>query len=207
MFVGGIDTSSTALEWLMVEVIKNPNIMKRAQEEMRRVVGKKSKIDRNCINQMDYLKCILKETLRLHLSAPLSVPWETSASVKFGGYDISPKTWVFLNILAIQRDPKVWEGPEEFLPERFEDNLVDFKGQDFEFIPFGGGKRGCSELTFSVPSVEYVVPKILCWFDWKLPSISVDGEDLDMSESNGLIVTKKIPLHLVPILHSPSSMH
>jgi cytochrome P450 len=74
MFVGGSDTTSTTLEWLMAELIKNPNIMKRVQKEVRKVVGQKSKIDANDINQMDYLKYILKETLRLHPPAPLSIP-------------------------------------------------------------------------------------------------------------------------------------
>jgi cytochrome P450 len=60
----------------MAKLIKNPNIMKRAQEDVRRVVVKKSKIDGNYINEMDYLKCIHKETLRLHPPAPLSVPRE-----------------------------------------------------------------------------------------------------------------------------------
>jgi cytochrome P450 len=74
MFVGGTESSSTALEWLMAELIKNPNIMKKAQEEVRKVMSKKSKIDMNDINKMDYLKCIIKETLRLHPPAPLPVP-------------------------------------------------------------------------------------------------------------------------------------
>ncbi|KAE8009552.1 hypothetical protein FH972_005983 [Carpinus fangiana] len=203
MFVGGTDTTSTTLEWLMAELIKHPNVMKRAQEEVRRVVGKKSKIDVNDINQMHYLKCILKETLRLHPPVPLSVPRETSTSVKFRGYDIPQKTRVFLNIWAIQRDPTLWERPEEFLPERFKDTAVDFNRQEFEFIPFGGGRRRCPGLTFGVASIEYVTANILYWFDWRLPSGSAREKDLDMSEVNGLTVSKKIPLFLVPTLHSP----
>ncbi|XP_062178170.1 cytochrome P450 71A1-like [Alnus glutinosa] len=203
MFVGGSDNTSTTLEWLMAELIKHPNIMKRAQEEVRMVVGKKSKIDVNDINQMDYLKCIIKETLRLHPPVPLSVPRETSASVKFGGYDIPQKTRVFVNIWAIQRDPTAWERPEEFLPERFKDKTIDFNRQEFEFIPFGGGKKRCPGLTFGVASVENVIANILCWFDWRLPSGSVQAKDLDISEVNGLTVSKKIPLHLVPKPHTP----
>jgi cytochrome P450 len=202
MFVGGTDTTSTILEWSMAELVKNPSIMKRAQEEVRRVVNKKSKIDVNDINKMDYLKCIFKEILRLHPPLPLSIPRETITSVKIGGYDIPAKTKVFANIWAIQRDPKVWERLEEFIPERFEDNPIDYKGQDFEFIPFGGGRRGCPGMTFGVASVENVVANLLCWFDWKLK-----GEDLDMTEINALTASKKIPLHLVPTLHSPSPMH
>uniref|UniRef100_A0A2N9IVJ3 Cytochrome P450 n=1 Tax=Fagus sylvatica TaxID=28930 RepID=A0A2N9IVJ3_FAGSY len=202
MFVGGSDTTSTTLEWTMAELVKNPSIMKRAQEEVRRVVGKKSKIDVDDINQMDYLKCILKESLRLHPPVPLSVPRESSASVKIGGYYIPQKTRVFVNVWTIQRDPAVWDRPEEFLPERFKNNLVDLKDQNFKFIAFGGGRKGCPGLTFGVALAEYVIANLLCWFDWRLPTTDAHGEDLDMTEENGLTVFKKIPLHVVPILHS-----
>jgi cytochrome P450 len=202
MFVGGSDTTSTTLEWTMAELVKNPSIMKRAQEEVRRVVGKKSKIDMDDINQMDYLKCILKESLRLHPPVPLSVSRESSASVKIGGYDIPQKTRVFVNVWAIQRDPAVWDRPEEFLPERFKNNLVDLKDQNFKFIAFGGGRKGCPGLTFGVALAEYVIANLLCWFDWRLSTTDAHGEDLDMTEENGLTVFKKIPLHVVPILHS-----
>ncbi|KAE8124340.1 hypothetical protein FH972_019238 [Carpinus fangiana] len=201
MFVAGTDTSSTALEWLMAEIIKNPRVMKRAQEEVR-VVSKKSKIDMNDINKMDYLKCVIKETLRLHPPIPLLLPRETLTSVKIGGYDIPPNTRVVTNALAIQTGPKVWDRPEEFLPERFEGNPVDFRGQDFEFIPFRAGRKGCPGLTFGVASVESVIANIIYWFDWKMPGDNVQGENLDMSEVSGLTVTKKIPLHLVPMPHS-----
>ncbi|KAG2678726.1 hypothetical protein I3760_11G016500 [Carya illinoinensis] len=177
MFVGGSGTSSTTLEWLMAELIKNPNIMNREQEEVRRVMGNKLKIDENDINQM--------------------------AWVKFGGYEIPPETIVYVNVWAIQRDPKIWERSEEFLPERFIDNPVDFRGQDFEFLPFGGGRRGCPGLTLGLASVEHVIANMLCWFDWRLSTASAKGQDLDMGEVYGLTVGKKIPLHLVPTLHSP----
>ncbi|KAB1217262.1 Cytochrome P450 71A1 [Morella rubra] len=202
MFVGGSDTTSTALEWAMAELIKNPYIMKRAQEEVRGAVGNKSKIDVNDIDRMDYLKCVINETLRLHPPLPLLLPRETSASVRFGGYNIPAKTRVYINAWAIQRDPAVWEKPEEFLPERFKDNPVDFRGQHYELFPFGGGRRGCPGITFGVASVEYVIANLLCWFDWGMPSAGVQGQDLDMSEVNGLSVPKKIPLHLIPTLHA-----
>jgi hypothetical protein len=58
-------------------------------------------------------------------------------------------------------------------------------------------------MTFGVASVEYVAVNLLCWFDWKLPSGSVQGEELDMTEISALTAFKKVPLHLAPILHSP----
>jgi cytochrome P450 len=104
MFAGGTDTTATTLEWAMTELMKNPSIMKKAQEEVRRVAGKKSKLDGDDITHMHYLKCIIKETLRLHAPVPLLVPRENSASVKLGGYDIPAKTSVYVNAWAIQRD-------------------------------------------------------------------------------------------------------
>ena len=202
MFVGGTETSSTMMEWAMAELARNRTIMRKAQEEVRRIVGKKSKVEASDIEEMGYLKCILKETLRLHPSAPLLVPRETSARVELGGYYIPPKTRVLVNAFAIQRDPSFWDRPDEFLPERFENNPVDFKGQHFQFIPFGSGRRGCPGALFGVTAVESVIANLLYWFDWRLPD-GASEEELDMSESCGMTAYKKIPLLLVPSLYSP----
>ncbi|XVE68502.1 hypothetical protein DITRI_Ditri09bG0073000 [Diplodiscus trichospermus] len=199
MFVGGTETTSVTTEWLMAELLKNPNVMKKVQEEVRNVVGKKSKVDVNDINQMKYLNCVIKETLRLHPAAPL-VPRATTANVKLGGYDIPSNVTVFINAWAIHRDPNWWEKPEEFIPERFENSPIDFKGQDFHFVPFGFGRRGCPGISFGVASVEYVIANFLYWFDWRLPA-GQNTENLDMSELYGISVSKKVPLHVVPVSH------
>ncbi|XP_057438244.1 phenylacetaldehyde oxime monooxygenase CYP71AN24-like isoform X2 [Lotus japonicus] len=196
MFLAGTDTSSTTLEWAMAELVKNPATMKKVQEEVRRVVGSKSRIEDSDVNQMEYMKCVVKETLRLHPAAPLLVPRETISSVKLGGYDIPSKTMVYINAWAIQRDPELWERPEVFIPERFENSKVNFNGQDFQFIPFGSGRRKCPGVTFGLASTEYQLANLLCWFDWKLPT---SVQDLDMSEKFGLNVNRKVPLYLEPI--------
>ncbi|XVF77759.1 hypothetical protein PTKIN_Ptkin14bG0072600 [Pterospermum kingtungense] len=200
MFVGGTDTTATTVEWIMAELIRHPNIMKKVQEDVRNAAGKKSKIDADDINKMKYLKCVLKETLRLHPAAPLLLPRKTSVSVKLGGYDIPSNTTVFTNVWAIQRDPKYWEKSEEFIPERFQNSSVDFNGQDFHFIPFGFGRRGCPGMLFGVASIEFLTANLLYWFDWKLPGGEI-GENLDMTEHFGVTVNKKVPLHLLPIAH------
>jgi len=199
MFVGGTDTTATTLEWAVSELMKHPTIRKKAQEEVRRVVGNKSKVEENDINQMHYLKCIVKETMRLHPATPLLVPRETISSVKLKGYDIPAKTMVYFNAWTIQRDPKYWENPEEFKPERFEHSQVDFMGQHFQLIPFGFGRRGCPGYNFATVAVEYVVANLLYWFDWKLPETNSGEEDIDMSEIFGMALTKKEPLQLKPI--------
>ncbi|KAE9587416.1 putative costunolide synthase [Lupinus albus] len=203
MFLGGSDTNSTTLEWAMAELIKNPITMKKAQEEVRSVVGKKSKLDDNDVNQMIYLKCVIKETLRLHPAAPFLAPRETRSNIKLRGYDIPYKTMVNINVWAIQRDPELWEKPEEFIPERFENYDFNLKGGgDFKFIPFGYGRRKCPGITFGLVSAEYVLANLLYSFDWELSRSGEIVHDLDMSEAYGLTVKKKVPLCLVPIPYS-----
>ncbi|KAG5536988.1 hypothetical protein RHGRI_024427 [Rhododendron griersonianum] len=201
MFVGGTDTSSATMEWAMTELMKNPTKMKKAQEEVRRVVGKKSGVDQDNIDQMDYLKCVVKETLRLHPPVPFLIPRESTESTKLGSYDVRPKTRVFINVWAIQRDPSLWDRPEDFLPERFANNPIDFRGNDFQFLPFGAGRRGCPGISFGVTEVEHVLANLLYWFDWKLLG-GADAKDLDMSEAYGIALHKKIYLQLVPAMHT-----
>ncbi|KAF3436754.1 hypothetical protein FNV43_RR19505 [Rhamnella rubrinervis] len=203
MFIGGTDTTATTMEWAMAELVKNPSKMKRVQEEVRSIVGDKRKVDEADIDQMVYLKCVVQETLRLH--APVVVTRESSSSVssKLQGYDIPAKTRVMINAWAIQRDPKLWERQEEFVPERFMYNQVDvdFKGHHSQFIPFGSGKRGCPGITFAVVEAEYVLANLLYWFDWRLP-LGETVEDFDMTDVFEMVIRKKISLHLVPVLHS-----
>lgn len=196
LFVGGSDTTSTSLEWAFAELMKNPKVMKKAQEEVRRVVGNKSKVEEDDVRQMKYLECIVKEALRLHPPVALLVPRETRSGVTLGGYYVPPKTTVFINAWGIQRDPEFWERQEEFVPERFENSQIDYKGQDFEFVPFGIGRRGCPGISFGVASIEYVLANLLYWFDWKIPD---DTKSIDMSESFGLTVVKKLPICVQPI--------
>ncbi|XP_027347033.1 cytochrome P450 71A1-like [Abrus precatorius] len=199
MFTAGSDPTATTLEWAMAELMRNSLKLEKAQEEVRKFVGHKSKVEENDINQMDYVKCVVKETLRLHPPAPFLIPRETSSNVKLRGYDIPAKTMVYVNAWAIQRDPQLWERPEEFIPERYDSNHVPFKGQDLHFIPFGFGRRACPGMTFGLASLEYILVNLLCWFNWKLPETYTCGQDIDMSETYGLITSKKVPLHLKPI--------
>ncbi|KDP28114.1 hypothetical protein JCGZ_13885 [Jatropha curcas] len=199
MFVGGTDTTAATMESMMAELVKNPRIMKKAQEEVRRVVGNsKSKITESDISQMEYLKCVMKETVRCHASAMM--PRQTSASVKLQGYDIPAKTRVLINTWAIQRDPALWDRPEEFLPERFL-NSSDEEHKKLLFS-FGTGRRVCPGMSYAYAEVEYAMANLLYWFDWELPD-GGRGEDLDMSEVYTFVIHRKSPLWVVAHSYSP----
>ncbi|CAL8171913.1 unnamed protein product [Prunus armeniaca] len=95
------------------------------------------------LDKFPYLKGVIKETLRLYPLIPLLVPRESTQEAKIKGYDTATRTMVLINAWTIGRDPSMWDEPEEFKPERFLKYSVDFKGHDFQLIPFGSGRRGC----------------------------------------------------------------
>lgn len=191
MFAGGTDTTSTLLEWTMTELLRHPQILKKLQNEVREVAKGKDIITDEDIERMHYLKAVIKETLRLHPPIPVLIPRVAREDTKVMGYDVSVGTLVMVNAWGIGRDPASWEEPEKFNPDRFLNSRVDFKGFDFELIPFGAGRRGCPGMSFAMATNEVVLANVVRRFDWKLPE---DGKGLDMSERPGLAIHKSVPL-------------
>lgn len=197
MFSGGIETTTSTINWAMAELIKNPEAMKRAQEEIKQIIKHEGIITEESIDRMKYLKAVIKETLRLHPPLPLLVPHASIQDVKLCGYDIPARTTVMINAWAIGRDPKSWERPEEFDPQRFINYDIDFKGQDsFNLIPFGAGRRICPGIGFAMAIIELVLTRLLHHFEWELPN-GMKREELDMSESPGIVEHKRSGLLLV----------
>ncbi|XP_010916488.1 cytochrome P450 71A1 [Elaeis guineensis] len=195
MFAAGTDTTYTVIEWVMAELVRHPRDMNRVQEEVRKVVGLKEKIEEELLDEMNYLKAVIKEALRLHPPISLLVPRESIEDTKLQGYDIPAGTRVVINAWAIARDPRSWERAEEFWPDRFLNSSVDFKGQDFQFIPFGAGRRGCPGIGFAISTIELALANLLHHFDWDLPD-GMKEESLEMTESTGLTAHKKLNLIL-----------
>uniref|UniRef100_A0A1J3FLS2 Cytochrome P450 71B35 n=1 Tax=Noccaea caerulescens TaxID=107243 RepID=A0A1J3FLS2_NOCCA len=199
VLLGGVDSSSITMTWAMTELARNPRVMKKVQSEIRNQLGNnKSMISIEDTDQLDYMKMVIKETWRLHPPAPLLGPKEVINEFEINGYVIQPKTMLQVNVWAIGRDPDTWKDPEMFLPERFLDSNIDTKGQNFELLPFGGGRRLCPAIYMGTTMVEFGLANMLYHFDWKLPE-GMAVEDIDMEESPGLNVSKKNELLLVPV--------
>lgn len=199
MFSAGTDTTYTVIEWTMAELMKHPEAMKNVQEEVRSITKGQSKVTEELIQQMHYLKSAIKETL-LHPPIPLLVPRLSTEDIKVNGYDIPAKTTIIVNAWAIGRDPDSWEEPEKFCPERFlnggSSSEIDFKGFDFELVPFGAGRRGCPGIHLAMATVELALANLLNEFNWEMPN-GLMNEDLDMVEGTGLTVHKRSALVLL----------
>nr|GMC47494.1 cytochrome P450 83B1-like [Ipomoea batatas] len=192
VLVGGTDTSAVVIIWAMTALMKDPRVMNKVQQEIREFIGReKGKIDEDDIKHLPYFKAVIKETLRLYTPVPLLVSREIISKCTIDDeYEIKPKTIVIINAWAIARDPKYWKDPEEFYPERFLDCNIDYKGQNFEFIPFGAGRRMCPGMTLGLVVAELALANLLYAFDWELPS-AMKKEDIDTEPLPGLVMHKK----------------
>ncbi|XP_050208581.1 5-OH-xanthotoxin synthase-like [Mercurialis annua] len=178
IFVGGTDTSAATVVWAMSFLMTNPEAMKKTQQQIRKLFGQKGFIDEDDVQQLSYLKAVVKETMRLQPTAPLLIPRETINNCTLGGYQILKKTLVYVNAWAIGRDPQVWEKPLEFYPERFLDSNMDMKGQDYELIPFGAGRRICPGMFIGIANVELSLANLLYKFNWEMPD-GMKPEEID----------------------------
>ena len=205
IFGAGSETSSTTVEWALSEMMKNPRVMREAQAEVRRVFEANGNVDETGLHKLKYLKAVIKETFRMRPPAPLLLPRECNQACEINGYEVTAKTRVLINAWALGRDPDYWKEPDKFYPERFLDTSVDYSGTNFEFIPFGAGRRICPGILFAAPNVELPLSQLLFHFDWKLPN-GIKQEDLDMTEVFGMTVKRKNDLILVPTLYHGSTI-
>ncbi|XP_072998092.1 flavonoid 3',5'-hydroxylase 1-like [Typha latifolia] len=193
LFSAGTDTSSSTIEWAIAELLLNPTILKRAQSEMDQVIGRSRRLEESDIPNLPYLKAICKEAFRKHPSTPLNLPRICTKACEANGYSIPKDTILLVNIWAIGRDPDVWKDPHEFNPDRFmtaEGTKIDPKGNHFELIPFGAGRRMCAGARMGVVLVQYILGTLIHSFDWEMPK----GVEPNMDEDFGIALQKSVPV-------------
>nr|GMD60344.1 premnaspirodiene oxygenase-like [Ipomoea batatas] len=201
MFAGGSETSTATTVWAMSEMMKNPRVMAKAQTEVREVFKGKETLDEKYImEQLPYLKLVVKETLRCHPPFPVFSPRECREESIVNGYTIPLKTKVMINAWAIGRDPEYWKDPDSFIPERFEESSIDFTGNHFQYLPFGAGRRMCPGHAFGFANSMSPLAHLLFHFDWKLPN-GVTVDSFDMTEKPGLSVGRNTDLCLIATSH------
>ena len=206
MITAGMDTTAITAEWGMAEMIKNPRVQQKVQEEFDRVVGRDRVLTEPDFSHLPYLQCVVKESFRLHPPTPLMLPHRSNADVKIGGYHIPKGSNVHVNVWAVARDPAVWKNPLEFRPERFLEEDVDMKGHDFRLLPFGAGRRVCPGAQLGINLVTSMMSHLLHHFVWTPPQ-GTKPEEIDMSENPGLVTYMRVPVQAVATPRLPSELY
>ena len=197
MICAGTDTSATTMEWALCQLLKHPEVLRKAHEELDEVVGRERALEESDVPKLKYIECIVKETLRLHPPGPLMVPHVPTEDAKVAGYDIPKNSRVFINIWAVHRHPSAYKNPLEFDPDRFIGSDIDVKGTNYQLLPFGTGRRICPGLTMGLIMVQLGLARLLHSFDWSMPAGQTAEHDLDMLETFGITTPKADPLQAV----------
>ena len=196
LIAGGTESSAVTVEWAISELLKKPEIFKKATQELDEVIGRERWVEEKDIVNLPYINAIAKEIMRLHPVAPMLVPRLAREDFSVAGYDIPKGTQVLVNVWTIGRDPTIWDNPNDFCPERFLDKAIDVRGHDFELLPFGAGRRMCPGYPLGLKVIQVSLANLLHGFNWRLPD-GVKKEDLNMEEIFGLSTPKKFPLEVV----------
>ncbi|CAN0908674.1 Geraniol 8-hydroxylase [Linum grandiflorum] len=197
LFVAGTDTTSSTLEWAMVELLCNPNIFGKVRKELDETIGKENHLEESDIARLPFLQAVIKETFRLHPAVPLLIPRKAGSDVEVCGFTVPKGSQILVNAWAMGRDSTIWDNPNSFMPQRFMGSEIDVRGNGFELIPFGGGRRICPGLPLAIRMLHMMLGSLVHWFDWKLEN-GVDSMSLDMKEEFGITLKKAKPLLVVP---------
>ncbi|XP_019186129.1 PREDICTED: cytochrome P450 CYP82D47-like [Ipomoea nil] len=202
MLLAATDTTSVTLIWALSLVLNNYEVLERIQDELDTHVGKERRVEESDLKELIYLQAVIKETMRLYPAVPLSVPHEAMEDCIINNYHIQKGTRLITNFVKIHRDPKVWAKPDEFRPERFltHHKDVDVRGNNFELIPFGSGRRMCPGISLALEIVQLALASLVHGFDMR----RISNEPIDLTESCGLTNFKATPLQalLIPRLES-----
>ncbi|KAJ6287631.1 hypothetical protein OIU77_003699 [Salix suchowensis] len=202
----GTDTTTTALEWIIANLVKYPKIQEKLFMEIKEVAGDGDQVSESDLKRMPYLKAVILEGLRRHPPARLLIPHAVmEEDVVLNNQYLIPKN-AAINFLVAEMgwDPKAWEDPLTFNPERFlnHDNgtgqdQFDITGsREIKMMPFGAGRRICPGYQLAMLHLEYYVANLICKFEWK----AVDGDGVDLSEKSERTMVMRNPLqvHLSP---------
>uniref|UniRef100_A0ACD5UHE9 Uncharacterized protein n=1 Tax=Avena sativa TaxID=4498 RepID=A0ACD5UHE9_AVESA len=201
MLFGGPDTVGFTIEWAMAEMIRSPHVLLRLQRELADVVGLDRRVAESDLDKLPFLRCVVKETLRMHPPIPLQLHGTIKDCV-VGGYSVPSGSRVFINAWAINRDPESWKDGDTFRPSRFmpgegEAADLDLRGSCYEFIPFGSGRRACPAQGLGQHAVEFAIAQLSHGFDWELPD-GMSPSKLDMDDKFGVSISRAKRLCVVP---------
>nr|XP_010911513.3 cytochrome P450 81D11 [Elaeis guineensis] len=183
----GVGTTAETTEWVMSLLLNNPEALKKMRDEIDAQVGNERLLEESDLSNLPHLQCVITETLRMYPTSPLLLPHESSQDCSVGGFHIPRGMMLLVNAYAVHRDPKVWEEPTKFMPERFEGG----KGEGKLMLPFGMGRRRCPGEGLAMRVVGLALGTLIQCFEWE----GIGKEEVDMTtQGSGLTLAKAIPL-------------
>ncbi|KAM0951522.1 putative cytochrome P450 [Dioscorea sansibarensis] len=182
LILGGSDTTAISLTRVLTHLLNNPDVMKKTQTELDEQVGVNRVVNESDIKNLIYLQAVIKESFRLTPSAELLFPRETVEDCTVAGFQIPAGTQVIVNAWKLHRDPHVWPNPLEFRPERFLSShvttVLDVKGNNYELIPFGTGRRLCPGISMALHVMHLTLARLIQGFELK-PMSNVPADLLE----------------------------
>ncbi|XP_052311659.1 cytochrome P450 705A5 isoform X10 [Populus trichocarpa] len=202
LFTGGTSTTADAILWILGELVNHPAAFKKLREEIDSVVGTERLVDEADIPNLPYFQACVKEAMRLHPPVPL-FDRVCREDCKLAGYDIPKGITMIMNAYSIMRDPKIWDNPNDFIPERFLKEEENTKGQNLQvYVPFGGGRRMCPGTNMSSSLINGSVTAMVQCFDWKVVGgDGPDGSKVNMDTKAGVTMSLDKPFLSNPVLH------
>ncbi|MED6130391.1 hypothetical protein PIB30_000901 [Stylosanthes scabra] len=201
IFLAGTDTSSVALQWSMAEILNHPTILKKLKAEIDGVVGSTRLVNESDVPNLPYLQAVVKEVLRLHPTAPFALR-QSAEDCIINGFHVKAQTRTLVNVYAIMRDPQSWHNPQDFIPERFldadqaNDDTIKTSVNDFRYIPFGFGRRGCPGSSLALTVIQATIAALIQCFEWKIKG----GDKVNMEEGSSFSAGLAKPLLCYPII-------
>ena len=196
----GTDTTSTALQWIMTNLVKYPDIQAKVFDEISGVVGAEAEeVAEEDLAKMPYVRAVVLEGLRRHPPGHFVLPHSVTEEVELGGYVVPKNAIINFTVAEMGWDPKVWEDPMAFKPERFLraegcDGHVEFDitgSREIKMMPFGVGRRICPGFSLAILHLEYFVANLVWKFQWAVSK----GHEVDLSEKQEFTTVMKHPLH------------
>uniref|UniRef100_A0ACD5XY16 Uncharacterized protein n=1 Tax=Avena sativa TaxID=4498 RepID=A0ACD5XY16_AVESA len=198
--IASVDNPSNAVEWALAEMMNKPDTMRKAMAELDRVVGRDRLVQEPDLRSLNYLKACIREAFRLHPYHPFNPPRVAMADTTIAGYSIPRGSQVILSRVGLGRNPKVWDDPLEFRPERHlaGDATVGLGEPELRFLSFSTGRRGCPGISLGTLITVMLFARLLQGFTWSKPP-GVDRVELREADAS-LVMAGPLRLQAKPRL-------
>ncbi|KAL6572720.1 hypothetical protein OROMI_013678 [Orobanche minor] len=200
LLIGATDSTTITTVWLIVELMRNKEMSSKVRDEIAQAV-EGDELNETRLSECHFFMACIKETLRLHVPAPMLVPHRAIETCKVNNHVIPKHSMILVNAWAIAQDPNYWENATTFRPERFLDSKIGYRGTHFEYLPSGTGLRMCPGSNVALKNIQMLVGSLLHYFDWSPPN-GADPTTIDTSEKYLTTLKKAKPLLLIPKLRN-----